>query len=70
MKYQDFIRTRMGFCWVMSDLRRHGPSTLKESWHPQQIRQLHERGLIRKSTSVLNGWEITDAGRKALEGDA
>lgn len=60
-----FLKTQIGYTWILADLATKGPMR-GPFWWAQQLLRLREAGLVRPSLRVHKGWEITDKGRAAL----
>lgn len=60
-----FLKTQVGYCWILSDLATQGPMRFR-FWNDRQLRKLREAGFVRPSTRVHKAWEITDKGRAVL----
>lgn len=60
-----FLKTQIGYTWILADLATKGPMR-GPRWWADQLRKLREAGYVRPSLRVHKVWEITDKGRAAL----
>lgn len=64
------LQNEVGYHWILSDLVLKGPMKPRPWWR-EQLRRLHEAGLVRPALRVHGAWEATDKARailRAMEG--